>query len=100
MLPNIIKKYAFCREDQVEYIQCRQVSNKASYDVADDVNTICSTKGGFACYGSLQPDGQCNDYEIRVYCKCDLSCKYNNSKVNNNMLEKYQLKTQHATCVH
>ncbi|KAL4222951.1 Mucin-5B [Mactra antiquata] len=75
VLPNIIKAYSFCREDQVEYIQCRQVSNQVSYDKTDDVNTICSTKGGFACYGARQPDGKCDDYEIRVYCNCQALCQ-------------------------
>lgn len=74
-LQSIVKAYAFCREDQIAYIQCRQVSNGASYDNADDDRTICSTKAGFACYGSLQPDGKCEDYEIRLYCQCSKSGK-------------------------
>lgn len=76
-LPNLIKAYTFCREDQIAYIMCRQVSTRASYDVADDVMTVCNTKAGFACYGSLQPDGKCEDYEISVYCQCSLSGMYN-----------------------
>ena len=69
-LPNLIKEYSFCREDQVAYIQCRQVSNEASYDQGADNLTVCNTKAGFACYASLQGDRNCEDYEVRVYCQC------------------------------
>ena len=69
-LPNLIKEYAFCREDQIAYIQCRQVSNEVSYDQGVDNFTICNTKAGFACYSSLQGDRNCEDYEVRVYCQC------------------------------
>jgi len=74
-LPNIIDKYSFCGPEQIAYIQCRQVSTGASYDQADDERSICNTNAGFACYGALQPDGKCEDYEIRVYCECVKSCK-------------------------
>ena len=69
-LPGLVKSFKFCRADQIGYIQCRKVSNKESYDVTDSSHKICNTKAGFACYGSLEPDGKCEDYEIRVYCQC------------------------------
>ena len=69
-LPNLIKQHSFCREDQIAYIQCRQVANEISYEKGDDNFTICNTKAGFACYASLQGDRNCEDYEVRVYCQC------------------------------
>jgi len=75
-LPAIIKQQAFCFADQVAYIQCRQATTKTSFDLANDARTVCSTKAGFACYGSLQPDGKCDDYEFRVYCQCSVTSMY------------------------
>ncbi|WAR09836.1 SSPO-like protein [Mya arenaria] len=72
-LPSLVKSFGFCREDQIAYIQCRRVSDKLSFDDTGDLQTICSTKAGFACYGSRQPDGRCDDYEFRVYCQCENS---------------------------
>lgn len=75
-LPNLIRQNSFCGQDQIAYIQCREVSNEISYDKGDDNFTICNTKAGFACYGSLQSDGRCEDYEIRVYCQCAETSKF------------------------
>ncbi|WAR14241.1 HMCT-like protein [Mya arenaria] len=72
-LPALVKSFGFCREDQIAYTQCRRVSDKLSFDVTGDLQTVCSTKAGFACYGSNQPDGRCDDYEFRVYCQCENS---------------------------
>ncbi|XP_052248669.1 mucin-5AC-like isoform X9 [Dreissena polymorpha] len=69
-LPDLMKAYEVCKVDQVAYIQCRRVSDRISWDQAADSRTVCSTKAGFACYGSLQQGGICEDYEIRVYCQC------------------------------
>ncbi|WAR09825.1 MFGM-like protein [Mya arenaria] len=72
-LPGLVKSFGFCREDQIAYTQCRRVSDKLSFDDTEDLQTVCSTKAGFACYGSNQPDGRCDDYEFRVYCQCENS---------------------------
>ena len=75
-LPTLVKQHSYCGQDQIAYIQCRQVSNEMSYDQGDDKLTVCNTKAGFACYASLQGDGRCEDYEVRVYCQCAQTSKF------------------------
>jgi hypothetical protein len=47
--------------------QCRRVSDKA-YWVKTGENYTCSPSAGGVCNKAQQPDGTCDDYEVRFYC--------------------------------
>ncbi|XP_076461744.1 uncharacterized protein LOC143294198 [Babylonia areolata] len=71
LLPEIRRLNPICAEDYVTKVECRRVDTQESYDVTNDVQTVCNTRAGFACYNSNQATGNaCADYEIRIYCDC------------------------------
>lgn len=67
-LPNafMLKNYknsAFCDADQQTEIECRSVDSRLHpKEIGEDAE--CSLERGLFC------QGQCHDYEIRVYCSC------------------------------
>lgn len=70
-LPNgfILKNYrnsAFCDADYMSKIECRSVDTH-QHPKAIDEDVECSLERGLIC------QGQCHDYEIRVYCDCNES---------------------------
>ena len=48
-------------------IQARMVLSKKPYQYGNDTVTI-NPDHGFSCVNKEQPDGRCNDYEIRFCC--------------------------------
>jgi hypothetical protein len=56
--------------DKMDNIQCRP--SKVIKGIKNTINNVdCGIKKGLVC------DGKCNDYEIRVHCKCNKeSSKY------------------------
>lgn len=59
-----------CEREKMSNIQCRPIKSKKSVkDLKDKFD--CNLEKGLVC------NGKCNDYEIRVYCKCtDDTSKY------------------------
>lgn len=62
------QKYSFCVE--FFFIKCQFVNDKYSYIRIGDVDVICNVKKGLLCMNRKQVDGECEDYEVLVYCDC------------------------------
>lgn len=68
-LPNafMLKNYknsAYCDADFMSQIECRSVDSHLSPKVIGE-DAECSLEKGLVC------EGQCHDYETRVFCNCD-----------------------------
>lgn len=68
-LPNafMLKNYknsAFCDADYMTAIECRSVDSRLHPKVIGE-DAECSLEKGLSC------QGQCHDYEIRVFCNCN-----------------------------
>ena len=61
----------FCPSDHVTYIQCRSIATKQGFQYGRDVHVTCDVAHGLRCFNKQQPFGECDDYEIRVFCQCD-----------------------------
>ncbi|CAH1788460.1 unnamed protein product, partial [Owenia fusiformis] len=59
-----------CPQDMVSAIQCRDANTKDGVGLTDDSEVICTIQDGLVCLSSKQADGQCENYEVRFFCKC------------------------------
>lgn len=67
-LSALRQKYSFCAEPSS--IKCQSVNDKYPYTRTGDVDVICNVKKGLLCMNRKQADGECEDYEVSVYCDC------------------------------
>ncbi|KAG8186759.1 hypothetical protein JTE90_010656 [Oedothorax gibbosus] len=57
-----------CPLDHVKRIECRTVETQEIAEATSE-NVTCNLQGGMKCWKSART-GECNDYEIKVYCQC------------------------------
>lgn len=68
-LPDIRKKEDICPEEYTTQVECRRVGDMQPLTQTEDLQIVCNTKAGLACFN--QPQGEkCPDFEMRVYCDC------------------------------
>ncbi|WAQ93441.1 EDIL3-like protein [Mya arenaria] len=62
--------YQFCKDIDIQGIECRIKDTHAMINQTDQVNVMCTiASGGLMCFGFEQPTGRCLDYEIRIFCE-------------------------------
>ena len=58
-----------CNTSNMRAIECRSVKSRKSWSEAGDVDVKCDLDSqGLLCFNKVQRSGQCQDYEIRVFC--------------------------------
>lgn len=58
-----------CNMTDMKAIECRAVGTRKSWDEAGDIDVKCDLGAqGLVCFNRVQGGGQCQDYEIRVFC--------------------------------
>ncbi|XP_077553611.1 uncharacterized protein LOC144168516 [Haemaphysalis longicornis] len=62
---------AYCSLAQITDIQCRVAATGQDL-LASGQMASCKLPRGFACYNRYQAGGACLDYEVRLFCNCDL----------------------------
>lgn len=62
---------AYCGLAQVTDIECRVVATGQDLKGAGQMAS-CELPRGLACYNRYQAGGACLDYEVRLFCNCDL----------------------------
>ncbi|XP_054708363.1 hemocytin-like [Uloborus diversus] len=65
-LDNLRVKHSFCSENEIIKIECRSILSWR-YIHGNDADVICNKKFGLLCKGQ-----NCDDYELRVYCNCEI----------------------------
>ncbi|XP_078460294.1 mucin-5AC-like [Lampetra planeri] len=68
---NLRRFYVFCESPVT--IQCRVKDTPLAYDEAGQYGVTCDLMYGLHCYNRLQPELQCLNYEVRVYCHCQIT---------------------------
>lgn len=67
-----------CNSSSIRAIECRTVGSRKSWNEAGDMDVKCDLDSqGLLCFNKVQRSGQCQDYEIRVFCD---ECPSKNSK--------------------
>lgn len=67
-----------CSSSSIRAIECRTVGSRKSWNEAGDMDVKCDLDSqGLLCFNKVQRSGQCQDYEIRVFCD---ECPSKNSK--------------------
>lgn len=58
-----------CNSSSIRAIECRTVGSRKSWNEAGDMDVKCDLDSqGLLCFNKVQRSGQCQDYEIRVFC--------------------------------
>ena len=73
-IDQIQLQHNYCQEkgSYVEDIQCLRAADSLDYRAANQNNVICNVQDGFLCRNSEQVNDDCEDYEVRLFCRCDV----------------------------
>jgi hypothetical protein len=74
-LDELVQIYKSCDKDAVKSVQC-QTLDGVNYKYSGDSHVTCDNETGLSCLNSLQESGYCHDYEIRIFCDCEIRGKY------------------------
>ena len=62
--------YMICDDTEIQGIECRVVGSHEQINETNQVNILCDiNSGGLMCFSFDQPEANCLDYEIRVFCE-------------------------------
>ena len=61
---------------EITQTECRRVSDQLDYSLTGEIfepGYECTPDKGLVCVNATQPDGVCNDYEVRFFCEGKLT---------------------------
>ena len=68
-IASLRKGHYLCDYYMMTKVECRAAKTKMSSSATGEV-VSCDRIRGLRCKNDAQPDGKCQDYEIRVFCDC------------------------------